>query len=193
MMTFPKLRRAPRRSLSVLAALLLLVAAACGGGGGGGGGGGTPPPTVDEGFTLTPSSAGTPAVVLAEGSGTTTTVLDLEVRAQGMNDLYGVAFELVYPQALMDFEAFSEGDFLMSGGLDTVLRVFESEPGRIVIGLTRLGARPGQAGSGELLTLRFRATGSGSGSFTFDNAEAFRSGGDPLGANFADATVQVRL
>jgi hypothetical protein len=176
------------------AVLLLLVSAACGGGGGGGGGGGTPPPpTVNEGFTLTPSSAGAPAVVLAEGSGTTTSVLDLEIQAQGMTDLYGVAFDLTYPQNLMDFEAFSEGDFLSSGGLDTVLRVFESEPGRIVVGVTRLGAQPGQAGSGELLTLRFRATTPGSGSFRFENAEAFRSGGNALGANFADATVQVRL
>ena len=190
-------RREGSRRLSVLVAVLLLgaFAAACGGGGGGGGGGGTPPPPTDPtGITFSASGATGPAVVLATGPASTTSVLELEVRAQSISDLYGVSFELTYPTAVLDFEAFSEGEHLSGGGVETTLQVYESRPGRIVVGLTRLGDVGGTGGSGELLTLRFPGAAAGSGAIGFVDGQAYGPSGASLdGVSFAGGTVQVRL
>ena len=79
------------------------------------------------------------------------------MRARQVPDLYGVAFDLEYPTALR-FDAATEGTFLSAGAM-TSFQVASGQPGRLVVGLTRLGPRPGVNGEGALLVLRFTATG----------------------------------
>jgi len=167
--------RAPARRALVGAALL---AAACGGSGGGGGGGTAPP---QPGLTFTPAgTAGSNSIFLNRSNGADPNLLELEVRARQVPDLYGVAFDLEYPAALR-FDTATEGTFLNAGAM-TSFQVSSAQAGRVVVGLTRLGPVAGLSGEGVLLTLRFTATGAGSGELRFSNRSAFNSNRTPLGA-----------
>jgi hypothetical protein len=179
-----------RRAAALLGALsLMAVALACGGGGGGGGGGPTAPPLPPTpAITFTAAGAGAAnSIVLASGTGSTATRLLLEVRANQVQDLYGVAFDLTYPTAVLHYETRTQGTFL-----DGTFAVTEAPTGNLVVGVTRLGAVQGVSGSGVLLTLEFTPVASGSGSFSFSRNTALDSRGRALdGGNWVAGTVQV--
>jgi len=172
---------------------LALVLAACGGGGGGGVGGGgptTPPP----GITFTPASGTAPAVRLLPGPGTAGTVLEVQIEADQLSGVYGVAFDLSFPAGLLRFDGSSEGTYLSSGGLQTSLQVVQASPGQLVVGYSRLGNVAGRGGSGELLTLRFTGIGAGTGNLSFSSAHLFNAAGDELSAPaWLGADLQVTL
>jgi hypothetical protein len=173
--------------------LLALAVAACGGGGGGGGGGPTtPPPPPPPGITFTADgAAGANSVALASGSGSDANTLLLTVNANGVTDLYGVAFDLRYPSNLFRYEGSPVADFL-NNGAQTSFQVVETTPGTLVVGYTRLGAVAGATGSGTMITLRFTATAAGNGTFTFSDNSAFNSRGEPIpGLTWVAGRVQV--
>lgn len=152
--------------------VVALAALACGGGGGGRGGGSTPPtqPPASILYTADGSSADA-TLALVEGTGSSPTQLRLDLNAQQATGLYGVAFDLLFPSGVLTYVSASQGPFLGSG---TSLQVSTDTPGRLVVGLTKLGAVQGVSGSGTLLTLEFRAVGvSGNGAFSFINNNAF--------------------
>lgn len=184
-----------RRSIVIAALAAALAGAACGGGGGGGGGG-TPPPTQPQpGIVFNGSGVAAPAVRLARGAASSGTVLEVEVRAEQLPGVYGLAFDLTYPSNALRFDAFAEGGFLTGGGpAQTSLQVAEPSSGRLVVGHTRLGAVGAVAGSGVILTLRFVAVGSGSGSLSFSSNRLFDASGDEVpGAAWGGGTVQVTM
>jgi hypothetical protein len=162
-------------------ACLACLGWACGGGGGGGGGGNPTQPNAS--LTFTPAGVGAPSIRLErEGVGASTLVL--EVMADQVTDLYGVAFDLSFPSNLLRFDGGDEGDFLSGpagSGVGTSLQL-TANGGVLVVGVTRLGDVPGRTGSGVLLTLRFTAIASGTGSFSFSANQAFDSDGDALGS-----------
>ena len=199
-MTRRGLRRAPSygRLAALLAALGLAAAAvaACGGGGGGGGGGGPtpppPPPQPQPAINFTGDSVAAPAVRLVRGAGSSATVLELEVRADQLPAVYALAFDLTYPSAALSFDAFAEGGFLDGNGVETSLQVAEPNPGRLVIGHSRLGEVGVIAGSGLLMTLRFDAAGAGTGEIAFERNQLFdQRGVEVRGASWAGGTVEV--
>jgi len=168
-----------------LALLLLALGAACGGGGGP-----TSPPPTNSSLTYTAAgpASGAAVVLSRNGSGADTLVLD--VLAQGVTGVYGVYFDLAFPQQVLAFEGATEGTFL-SGGAGTSLQV-ASQPGNLVVGLTRLGAVGGISGSGTLLTLRFRAIGSGNGSLQFTRNQGVAADGDSIpGLDWLGGSVQA--
>ena len=171
---------------------LLLLALACGGGGGGGGGPTepTPTPTPAPGIVFSPSgSPGANAIFLAGGAATTANTLFLEVRANQVTDLYGVAFDLTYPSAQLQFVRATAGPLLGSNGS---VQAVVSTPGTLVVGATHLGAVPGATGSGVLLTLEFSAVAAGQGSFAYNRNSAFASTGQTLtGMSWLAGAVQV--
>ena len=173
--------------------LLLLVPLACGGGGGGGGGGGTPPPTPPTAsLTFTPASVTTVNSISLVRSGVGASDLVLELRANTVEDLYGLSFDLRFPANLLRFDSAAEGTFL--AGPQTSLQVTESPAGNLIVGLTRLGAVGGVGGSGVLLTLRFTANGTGNGSLEFIDRAAFDNQGLALsGVAWGGGTVAVQL
>lgn len=173
-----------------LLAVLLLLAAGCGGGGGGGGPTAPPPTTGSLSFTAAGSSAG-PAVLL-QRQGSDAQTLTLQLAAQDVSSLYGLFFDLSYPSSVLSFEGATEGDFLNAGGTPTSFQVAGSA-GRLVIGVTRLGASGGRGGSGVILTLRFRAIASGNGAIRFSRNEAQAANGDALGLDWIGGNVQATL
>lgn len=172
----------------VATAVLIVAGLACGGGGGGGGP--TGPPPVPPGINFTPTSAASSeSVYLAEGGQTSASKLFLEVRANEVEDLYGVAFDLAYPANLLTYLRVTEGGFL---GSNTSLEVVEKGSGLLIVGHTRLGNQSGRDGSGLLMTLEFLPVGNGSGSFDFQNAQAFRTNSFPQTVEFIAGTVSVQ-
>jgi Cohesin domain len=178
------------RSSRWLAALLVLALAGCGGGGGGGGSPVEPtPPPPQTGITFTGQGAsGNNSVVLATGPGTNASTLVLEVRAQSVDDLYGVAFDLRFPAAVLQFVRFTPGPLVEEGSAQAAV----SGSGNLVVGASRLGEVSGIDGSGVLLTLEFNAIAAGEGAFSFARNTAFDSDGRPItGFNWAAGSVRV--
>lgn len=187
-------RRGPVRLLGLL--LSLLLAPACGGGGGGGGGPTAPPPPAPPapGITFTATGGGSAAAVtLVRGAASTATTLVLELRADQVTDLYGLSFDLTYPQAQLRYDGVTEGALLSAGGRQTSLLISPTAPGTLVVGFSRLGAVAGAEGSGVLLTLRFTAVGAGSGALGFARNSALDSSGASLPLTWSGGNVAVVL
>jgi hypothetical protein len=164
---------------------------ACGGGGGGGPTEPPPPPPPTPGIVVTPAAAPATGVSIASGTGTTPSTLILEIRANSVTDLYGVAFDLRYPSNLLQLVQTSSGPFL---GSATLRSVPGSGSGLIIVGLSKLGAVSGTNGSGVLMTLEFRAIAAGQGSFSFEqNSAANPSGQTITSFGWSAGTVQVTL
>lgn len=183
------------RALRLLALLLLLPLLACGGGGGGGP---TepppppPPPPPTPGITVTPAAAPATGVSIARGAATTQSTLILEIRANSVTDLYGVAFDLRYPSNLLQLvQVSSTGSILGNPNL-------QSAPGPgsgvVIVGLSKLGTASGTSGSGVLMTLELRAIAAGQGAFTFEQTSAVSPSGQQIpGFGWSAGTVQVTL
>lgn len=179
-------------ALAAVVVLAVLALAACGGGGGGGGPTDPPPPTPPLVFTPG-GTAGGNVVLLARTGPTGGSELHLAVEAREVDGLYGAAFDLGYPAAVLDFEGVTQGDFLSRDGVQVSLQVAE-ETGNLIVGVTRLGTAAGVSGTGTLLTLRFRAVASGSGSLTFSRTQAVDAEGEPIGGvAFVGGSVQSTL
>lgn len=178
-----------RTFLRCLPLALGLLAAACGGGGGGGGP--TAPPPPQRGIVVTAAAAPATGVSIASGAGSTATTLVLEVRANAVTDLYGVAFDLRYPSNLLQLVQASSGPFL---GSPTLQSNPGATPGVVVVGLSKLGAAAGTTGTGVLMTLEFRAIAAGEGTFSFEQNTAVRSSGATIdNFGWAAGTVRVTL
>jgi hypothetical protein len=182
--------RAARR---LLAAAMLLAPVACGGGGGGGGPTAPPPPPPPTpGVTVTASSASGPAITLAQSARSTISLLVLEVRANSVTGLYGVAFDLQYPAALLDYQGgATAGPFLAADGATVSTQVLESAPGNLVVGLSRLGNVAGVDGSGVLLELELPVEAAGTGPLAYTRNAAFRADGTAAALAWAGGSVTV--
>jgi len=186
----PSSRPAARRAARALAiALAVLGLAACGGGGGGGGGGPTTPPPPVAGITFTPAgSAASPGIALVASPASTATRLVLEVRATGIGNLYGVAFDLQYPGTVLAYASAGNAGSILSAGTFQVSHTASD----VVVGETLLGGVHGVAGDGLLATIEFTAAASGIGSFTFTRNVAYDSAGKPIaGVTWTAGSVTV--
>lgn len=153
------------------------------GGGGGGGGGPTEPPPPSSRVSFTPAgSAGSNSIYLAQGANTSANRFVLDVKASQVDDLYGVSFELEYPNAQLRWipGGTKEGSFLSANG-STDLIVEADSPGVILVGLSLLGDVEGADGSGTLLSLEFEPISSGSGPMQMKKHDAVNSTSDVMG------------
>jgi hypothetical protein len=165
--------------------VLCLLISGCGGGGGGNSNPTTPPPPPPppptEGIFFTVEAEPGPGTIYLDGVDTTNTSDDfvLEVRANEVEDLYGVSFDLQFPADLLSWRRgrFAEGDFLNGGGaIETEILVDRRPAGNIVVGITRVGEVEGANGSGLLLSLEFvNEAVPGTGEFTFSDNDAVDS------------------
>jgi len=168
---------------------LMVALAACGGGDGGGGGGPVSPPSGIS-FTAT-GGATTNGLVLVQSINSTPNLLRLDFVAQGMTNLYGVAFDVLFPSEILNFTVATQGAFL--GGTGTSLQFEQTAPGRLVVGMSRLGNAPGASGSGVVLSLEFASRGAaGSGTFRYERNSAFTPTGAPIsGVTWGGGSVTV--
>jgi hypothetical protein len=185
------------------APLLLVIALAmaaglrCGGGGGGGGGSptvpATPTPIPPMVITFTPSgTGGVNSLALTRISSDQNSIV-LSLEATSVTDLYGIAFDLRFPESALDFDDATEGTFLdQNGTVDTSMQVAETPTGTLVIGLSRLGQIAGRSGTGSLLRLEFTRRATGSGDLVFSRNQAFNAAGTAIaGVQWSAGRVTV--
>ena len=183
------------RSFVCLAGLTLLAfTTACGGGGGGGRSTPPPPPTPPQAsLTYTPASSSPQDSFSLVRSNMGATELLLELQANSVSDVYGLSFDLAFPGNLLRFEEATEGDWLGNSGSVQTSFLAEVVSGAVVAGLTRLGTVSGRTGSGSLLTLRFTAIGSGSGTFQFTDIQVTDGSGGTAAIVWSAGSVSVQL
>ncbi len=141
-------------------------------------------PVTTRGVTFSPAAPGDAAVALrgtASGS-----ALEIEVYATGVDDLYGLGFELRFPADLLRYESHDRGVF-------PSLEATEAAAGRLLVGATHLGPVAGLSGGGAIVFVRFTAIANGNGRFGFGGEEAFDSFGDRLALNWHGGTVSIDL
>jgi hypothetical protein len=78
---------------------------------------------------------------------------------------------LEFDPGLLAVEAVEPGEFFGGGGEAQILSD-ASEPGRLVLGASRMGDRPGVGGSGTVAVITFRALADGEASIGFARAAA---------------------
>jgi hypothetical protein len=134
---------------------------------------------------------------LAQASSSEPNILTLEIRANQVNNLYGVSFDLIFPNNLLQWSSGTtrEGQFLSANGTVLTELLISNQPANtLVIGHSRLGAVPGVGGTGLLFTLRFVGVADGQGSFQIQNGAAFDSQGNQIaGFVFLGGTVSVQV
>lgn len=151
-------RRRANPSAGRGAALTSLLAIALSAVAGAGCGGGSPSDIVPPGavdVVLSPLTEVPPGSVSLELAGASGRDLSIRVEAVQLDSMAGVAFELRYDPALLDFTGIAPGVFL---GADAVLgaNVVEAAPGLLVGVATLPDPSILRSGSGGLLTLLFR-------------------------------------
>jgi len=178
--------------------LFLLMAAGlagCGGGGNdgsGGGGSGSRPPQPGIRDALVSLSPKTKTVAVGA---TVTQTID----ATAMENAYYTAFDVTYDPQILKHVGQLEGDFLTGTGRHASSSLFQvalenGVPGRLKIGVTRLGTTTGISGHGTLAVLTFEAVGRGTTTLAFDSPKGIRTFDDEevpvLGWKPATVTVQ---
>lgn len=156
------------------------------GGSGGGQSQSTPVPVVAK-VSLSPSSA-------TLGVGAT---FNRTVEVQNIGNTFYAGFDLTYDPNVIQYLDRTEGGFLNKSGADpTAVEVAlqNGQPGRITVGLTRLGAIGEVSGNGTLLTLSFKAVGAGTTTLTFENPKGFKnsSNQDVVIDTWENGTVTVQ-
>jgi general secretion pathway protein D len=87
----------------------------------------------------------------------------LGFKIEQVKDLFSSALHIQYDPAVVQFVSAAEGSFLNQGGASTLFTYSVLEQsGQIVVGLKQGADGRGASGGGELFSLRFRATASGS-------------------------------
>ncbi len=184
-------------NLAIVSLLVITVCSSCGGGGSGSPTAPpapVPPPT--PAFRVQYSGSGAPGADSLSWRQQATELpglLRIELRATDVHNLYGVAFDLLYPNQLMRFERAEEGTVLDGGGASsTSFLLARPQDGVLVIGLTRLGSQGGFDGSGALLVLELSALRAGTGTLEFDAQRAIAADGRALPAvRWIDGSLTV--
>lgn len=148
--------------LKALILLTALIAApACGGGGGGADPGGSPSP-LSASFVAEQSTPNSNTVAMAEGT-KTNDVVTVNVTMTGTNGVFGAAFEVVFDDTHTVFLGYTPGTVVEQGGNSPTYNVDgTSNPGRIVVGVSRTGSSSTSVGGTQtILGLQFRVKQAG--------------------------------
>jgi hypothetical protein len=167
--------------------LAAVIIQGCGRGGGGGGQAPTSQPTMAK------VSVSPPTGTVNKGDTITRTV-----EVQNVGNTFYVAFDLTYDPQVIAYVDVEEGSFLSRNEPDSTnlqAALENGTQGKIVFGLTRLGGGE-VSGSGTLLTLHFRAVGSGTTSISLSTPKKFMNGANPSQEvsidSWEDGTITVQ-
>ncbi|HUP42475.1 MAG TPA: secretin N-terminal domain-containing protein [Thermoanaerobaculia bacterium] len=115
---------------------------------------------------------------------------ELALTARALAPLSHLPVTLVFDPAVVAVERVEAGPFLGGPGAAEVLSD-RSQPGRLVLGASRLGESVGVAGEGVIARVVFRAVGPGSAGLRFERARALDAGLRPLALDTRPAAVEV--
>lgn len=97
--------------------------------------------------------------------------LEVQVRVDAGRPVSHLPLTLEYDPKTLEVLGVERGDFLGGDGEATLLSD-TSQPGRVVLGASRLGSRPGVSGNGVVARIRFRARDAGSSDLRLSQAVA---------------------
>jgi hypothetical protein len=158
----------------------------------------TAPPTQSGSAAPSSETAGTaaPAVVTMLANAGEVGVGDrvhLHIVIQDAINVGSVPFHVAFDPAVLRFEQAQQGPFLSSDGRQTAFFAAATSSGdSVVVGLSRLGAGHGIAGSGELCVLQFVAVGPGNAALAFANEKVRDASNRIVPGIFQKASVTVR-
>ena len=119
--------------------------------------------------------------------------VSIKVQVHKVKDLFGAPFYLVYDPHLLEAVKVSEGDFLKKDGKKTAfLKSVKKEKGRIIVGLTRLGAVGGVDGEGTLAVVVFKALRAGRSKVSFDDVDFKDSHQSSLAVRIDTGSIDVK-
>jgi Cohesin domain len=168
----------------IACAMSVLLLYGCGGGGGGGS---TPPSGPMTEVSVSPDSSS-----VNQGEEFTRTV---EVKDAG--SIYFAAFDITYDPKVIEFLGADEGSFFsqnQAGSTWFEAALENGKQGRLAMGITRLGSVGEVSGSGQLVTLHFKAVGPGTTSIGLSAPRGFKnSAGKSVAVSaWTDGTVMVQ-
>lgn len=120
------------------------------------------------------------------------------VEVHNIGKTFYAAFDLTHDPEVIEYVSATEGTFLSRNGTDstsTQVSLQNNTQGRITVGITRLGQGVDEpSGSGTLLTLTFRAAGTGTTTLTFTTPRGFKdhANQDVAIDEWVDGTVTVQ-
>ena len=103
-----------------------------------------------------------------------------------------VPFYIDYDPTILDIEDVQEGQFMGSDGMSTVfMSSVDERRGRIIVGLSRVGAGMGISGSGTLVTIQIRGEKHGESPIAFSHESVLDPAMQVISADFMDGGVVV--
>ncbi|MBN2055820.1 hypothetical protein JW905_12905 [bacterium] len=115
---------------------------------------------------------------------------EIKVMVDGINNAYGIGFNLDFDPAMFAFESGTEGDFLNTGA-GTNFFASSRNPGSVVVSVSRVGTTGGVTGNGLICTLTFRVLGEGTCNLRFTKTTAQTPDGDAIGIRWISGTVTI--
>jgi hypothetical protein len=117
--------------------------------------------------------------------------LSVKVRISGADDLFSAPFYVRYDPRHLRVIAVKQGDFLKRGGVSTAFLHKEKRHGTVMVGLSRLGNKPGVSGSGTLATLTFITLGAGHTTISLSKHDLKDSQLAPAKVKVENATISI--
>lgn len=151
--------------------LLLWTLIGCSNDGGGGGGGGSP-------SSQPPAPQAIVAIFAATGVVSRGETFTRTIEGRNLGKTSYAAFDVMYDPNVLEYVGASEGGFFAQDGhASTSLQanMVGGVPRSIAVGITRLGQVDGVSGSGTLVTLTFKAIGTGQTALTFKEPKGLRN------------------
>lgn len=86
--------------------------------------------------------------------------------------MYGIAFDIDFDPAILEFVKYEAGDFLEDSGKVTAnyaAALQSNNPGTLIVGISQQGWKAGVVGGGTLISLTFKGKSEGTSSILFEN------------------------
>jgi len=117
----------------------------------------------------------------------------IKVAVAGSDPVSSLPFHLLFDPDVLEFVGVEEGPALQGASPQPILlaSVNPNRPGDLAVGLALLEAAGSLTGSGSVMTLEFRALGSGQTTMAFDRASLHGPTGESLPAAFVSSEILV--
>jgi hypothetical protein len=143
------------------------------------------PNPPDACMDFTPASGPQPgAVTSREGGGSGCDAVAVDLYVTDVDDVFAAVFTVAYDTTVASYQDLSvAGSLLSSDGAQVVTEV-DTQPGRVVVGISRLGVDSGidVAGTRLLARLTFRRESNGGNGFLTYSGASLRDSQEPPGA-----------
>jgi hypothetical protein len=145
-------------------------------------------------LTITPSSRGSSTSIAVAPSFKEViinTVFEVDLNVSDVTDLYLWVVTVEWNPSIIEFQGYTEGPFLKTGGNTTIMDAGVS-PGKVNrLVCTILGPVSGVNGSGSLATFTFKAVSLGTTPISITFSDLLNSNGEHIAHDTHDGTVLV--